>query len=103
MYSKELVDSIRLAAAQHELHIPMTRGRDLVSLLLVGRHYSAAIAAVRAGKIPPINMEADRVAGLRLQYGPIVDDLKGVKKISDTPGDGGYVPPNNQQQYNQQQ
>lgn len=75
MYSKELVDAIRHAAAQRGIRLSMTRGRDLVSLLLVGRPYSAAISAHRAGKTSPINMDAARIAGLRVQHGPIVDDL----------------------------
>lgn len=75
MFSKELVDAIRRVAEEQGLRMPMSKGRDLVSMVLVGRPYSAAIAALRDGKNPSIDMNDDRIAALRIQHGEIVGDL----------------------------
>lgn len=80
MYSKELVDAIWHMAENQDLRISISRGRNLVSLLLIGRPYSQAIAAHRAGNSLPPNMDAGRIAGLRHQHGPIVNDLVRVIK-----------------------
>src|SRR3546814_16876401 len=56
----------------------MQRGRDLVSRLLFGKSYSAAIAAERAGKLGLPELVDARTDELRAEYGAHVDRLADV-------------------------
>lgn len=54
----------------------MHKGWDVVARLLYGKSYSQAIAAERAGKLPPATLSDVRTQELRKgQYGGYVDAL----------------------------
>ncbi|MGU7781695.1 hypothetical protein [Burkholderia sp. PU8-34] len=73
MSIKIIIDDVRSAVNAAGFKLSMARGRDLVSNLLVDRNYSAAIAAERAGKLPPPQIVSSRMERLRAEYGQIVD------------------------------
>lgn len=72
MYVKKLVDDIRL---DFNLNLALNRYRDLISRMIFGRPYSAAMAAERAGKLAPPKVDDDFVESLREDYGRDVSDL----------------------------
>jgi hypothetical protein len=72
MYVKKLVDGIRL---DFDFNLSLNRYRDLIARIIFGRPYSAAMAAERAGKLPPPKIDNDLVDSLREGYGREVSDL----------------------------
>lgn len=66
MSAKDLVDGIRRA---FPVTLPMARHRDLVSRLVFGRPFSAAIAAERDAKLEPPSVHDADISRLGLEYG----------------------------------
>lgn len=69
MSVKNLVDGVRKALEAEGVRMPMAHGRDNIARLFYDKSYSTAIAAERAGKLPPPQIIASCLTDLRAKYG----------------------------------
>lgn len=69
MSAKDLIDGIR---RDYSVPLPLNRSRDMISRLLYGAPYSAAIAAEHAGKLAAPGVDPERTDALVAEHGPWV-------------------------------
>lgn len=79
MSASELVKVVCNSAKARGISMSMHKGWDVVARLLYGKSYSQAIAAERAGKLPPATLSSSRTQEQRKgPYGKHVDALVGI-------------------------
>ena len=69
MSMKDLVDGVR---RDIQIPLPLSRSRDLISRIIYGRPYSAAMAAESQGKLGPASLDSDRIEDLAEDFGDVV-------------------------------
>ncbi|CAN7463203.1 hypothetical protein [Paraburkholderia hospita] len=82
MSIKTLIDDIRATVTAAGVKLSMARGRDLISKVLFDRSYSAAIAAERAEKLSPPQIESSRTERLKAEYGEGVDVVADIAALA---------------------